>query len=499
MKIARAEIENFQKITVIDITFGDRVTEISGKNGAGKSSVFAALHTCLQQSAMPADPIRHGADTCAIRTHLKGDDDSILLVTKRIREDAKGKVVTDLVLETPEGARYPQAATHLKKLISDHLMDPLKILEMKDDELLEVVKSYAPGFDFAANKRSYDGLFAKRTEVNRDHKREQAAADSIDVLPTAPGEKQDEAALTAELENAAAKNLEIERRRANREKASTRVSELREACVKRTSDSERSVADLNRQIEELKARIVTEEEACLADVTRMNAEAEELRAKLDSAEPLPELTVVSEITAKLNEARRINRLIQDWETQRARKAAHQRDADAYAKQSAELTAKLDALDAEREDAISKANLPVAALGFGDGFVTLNGAPFKQASKAERMRTAFALVVAKQSGDLKFCWISDAALLDDDSRALVEHLAAEFDCQVLLETIKPGSSNAIIIEDGHVKGVEAEPKLTKVAKPAADAANDSPDAPATSTAPKSRKRWTGPGAPTGGAA
>jgi hypothetical protein len=48
-------------------------------------------------------------------------------------------------------------------------------------------------------------------------------------------------------------------------------------------------------------------------------------------------------------------------------------------------------------------------------------------------------------------------------------------------------------------LEPEPKLTKVAKPAADAANDPPDAPAASTAPRTRKRFQGPGAPTGGAA
>lgn len=496
MRLARAEIENFQKITVIDIVFNDRVTEISGKNAAGKSSVFVAIHTCLQQLAMPDDPIRHGTDTCAIRTHLKGDDDSILLVTKRLREDRNGKVVADLVLETPEGARYPQAATHLKQLISDHLLDPLKFLEMKQDEQLAVLKSFVVDFDFAGNKRSYDGLFAKRTEVNRDRKREQAAADSIDVLPTAPGERQDEAALTTELEDAGAKNLEIERRRTNRENAANRVQQLRTECSTSVSKCEKDEAQLRAQIADLEARILAIREALRIECAEKTEEANELQAKLDKAESLPDLVDAATISAKLNEARRLNRLIQDWETQRARKVGHQRDADAYATQSDELTAKLTELEQARQDAIRKAHLPIDGLGFGDDCVTLNGAPFKQASKGERMRTAFALVVAKQAGELKLCWISDASLLDDDNRALVEKLAEEFECQVLLETVKPGSSNAIILEDGHVQGVDLEPKLTAVTRPSSPAASNEPALATDAPAPKQRRRWQGPGASTG---
>lgn len=497
MKIARAEIENFQKITVIDISFNDRVTEVSGNNGVGKSSVFVAVHSTLQSAAMPDDPIRHGSDSFAIRTHLKGDDDSVMIVTKRGRRDRDGKMVYDLVLETPDGARFPQPATHLKKLISDHLLDPLQLLDMTDEQQFDVLRSFVPGFDFAANKRQYDGLFATRTEVSRDRKREQAAADAIDVLSKAPGERADEAALTAELESAGAKNLEIERRRTNREKTADRVAELRAAVEKRISDSAQLVADLRQQIEALNQRITDEGLSRAADVTRLSIEADGLQAKLDGAEPLPDAVDAAAITAKINDARNTNRLIEDWEAQRARKVAHQRDADAYAKHADELTAKLADLEHAKQDAIQKAHLPVSGLGFGDGIITFNDAPFSQASKAERMRTAFALCMAKRP-ELRFCWIQDASLLDEDSWKFIEHLAEEFDAQVLLETVKPNSASAIVLEDGHVKGVEAEPKLTAVAKPAASAANEAPESTgAPAPKPKSRK-WQGPGAPTGGA-
>jgi phosphopantetheinyl transferase (holo-ACP synthase) len=539
MKIARAEVENFQKITVIDISFNDRVTEISGPNGAGKSSTFLAMHATLESAAMPDDPIRHGADSFAIRTHLKGDDDSTLIVTKRGRRDRDGKMVYDLALETPDGARFPQPATHLKKLISDHLLDPLQFLDMSDDQQFNVLRSFVPDFDFAANKRAYDGKFATRTEVNRDQKKAQAAADAIDVLDNAPGEKVDEAGLTAELENAGTKNLEIQQANTNRQSTVERIEQLRadakakldeiadaiqsekESCDEFVSEQRALISEseqqinllraqmdaLEKQITDRRSKVKAREEGlatALANIENsrrseanaLTKEADDLQARIDSAAPIPTPVDAAAITAKLNEARRINRLIEDWEAQRARKAAHQREADAYSKQSDDLTAKLAEIEHAKQEAIQKAHLPVSGVGFGDGFVTFNGAPFNQASKAERMRTAFALCMAKRP-QLRFCWIQDASLLDEDSWKFIEQLAEEFDCQVLLETVRPNSGSAILLEDGHVKGVEAEPKLTAVAKPAVASANDpTPDAP---PAPRTRKRFVGPGAPTDGAA
>lgn len=513
MRLARAQIENFQKITVVDIAIGEGVTEISGKNAAGKSSTFAALHGLFVQLAMPADPIRHGAETCAIRTHLKGDDGSVLLVTKRLREDKAGKVVTDLVLETPDGARFPQPATHLKQLIGDHMLDPLKFLEMDADKQLEVLKSFVPGFDFEANKRLYDGLFAKRTEVNKDQKREQAAADSIIVPAGTPETESNVVDLSAELEAAIAHNNDCATRKTNRENAQARIVELRDSAdldirtiqadaLHIAVKADETVADLEAQIESLKQKIKrTHEETkqSLArnqghyegEAARKRAEADSLEQKIAAAGELKTPHTEEEIAVKrqaIATAQSTNRHVDAAKTKRE----HERKAAGFATDSVKLSTQLDALEEQREDAIQKAALPVQGLGFGNGFVTLNGAPFKQASKGERMRTAFALVVAKQP-ELRLCWISDAALLDDDNRALIEQMAAEFRCQVLLETIKPGSSNAIILEDGHVAGVEPVFSLTAAPSPLSEgpAANE-PEAKPT----KGKRKWQGPGAPNG---
>lgn len=498
MKITRLEAENFKKLTAIDITFGEHVTEISGPNGSGKSSTLDGIYLSLvglDSKTKPKEPIRRGADSCFIRSHYGHDEEGGIIITRRFRKLDDGETVSDISIETPEGARYPSPQTHLNKIISDHLLDPLQFIGMKDEEQFDILRSFVPDFDFSANERLRAGAFAKRTDIGRDQRREQAAADAIEIADKAPGERVDEAALTAELEAAGRKNLETQQRRTNRERAAQRIADLLADAKDRQMRCDETVADLERQIAELQARIENEKSGAALEIETAHKEAEELQAKLDSAEPLPDEVDAAAITAKLNEARRTNRAIEDWEAQRARKLQHQREADRLSAEYDGLTEKITECDQAKQDAIRKATLPVAGLGFGDGYITLNEIPFRQASTAEKLRTAFAISVAKRP-KLRLCWIRDASLLDDNSLAIVEQLAREFDCQVLLETVRANSTNAIVLEDGHVKGVEPKPKN----EPQFELSADAPAA--ATTGRKKRppsKPWTGPGAPKGDAA
>lgn len=519
MKIARAEIENFQKITVVDIEFGDGVTEISGKNGAGKSSVFKALHAALDQRATPADPIRHGADTAVIRIHLDDGNDGLLYVKKRYRNRPDGEVDFDLEISTPDGGIYDKAATLLKKMLGAHLLDPLEFINMKPDAQLEILKRFVPGFDFDANAREYKGVFTRRTTIGQEYEREKGAAEAIRVPDDTPAAIIEVGELSAEVERAVAHNTDIKLRSERRADARKDIAEWRDtaqgiddALPAKITAIENLIAAKQKQIDDeiaaLQAKkealakegieqVESEKVAAVAAAAKYRLKADELEARLTAAGDLPAVIPEEQIQSvreKIANATRLNAQVND----RISRDKHAAAAKALDQRYAECTKKLTEIEKVRQDAIANSRLPIPALGFGDGCITLNGAPFKQASQGEKMRTAVALVAASQSGELRFCWVSDASLLDDDNRALIEQLSQEYDLQTLIETVRPGSSNAIVLEDGHVKGVEAEPKLTKVAKPAADAANDAPDAPATATAPKSRKRWQGPGAAKGDA-
>jgi ABC-type glutathione transport system ATPase component len=234
-------------------------------------------------------------------------------------------------------------------------------------------------------------------------------------------------------------------------------------------------ADLRRQADEYDSRATAREQ-----------EAASMQKQYDEAEPLPETVKTEELVAKLETARADNKRLEDWERQRALKQQHGRKADEHAKEYDELTDRIAQHKAEREDAIRKAQLPVDGLGFGEGYITWNGVRFKQASTGQQLRAAFAIAVAKRP-KLRLFWIRNASLLDTNTRRICDELAKEFGCQVIYETVAPTSDNAILLEDGHLKGVEppseeeAPPVFELSAEPAAKKKG-------------ARRTWQGPGAP-----
>lgn len=469
MKLIRLEVSQFKKLTAIDITFGDHVTEISGPNGAGKSSAIDAIAATLEgMSSAPKDPIHLGAEQCFVRSTLRGDDGAGLIVTRRFRRDPKGKVVSDLTLTTPEGARYPAPQEHLNKIISDHMLDPLLFTQMDDKAQFDALRAYVADFDFEAHDKACAAARERRTELGRDLKIAQGAAAAIDVSDTPPAERIDEAALTAELRAAGDFNLDLQRRRTNREQATERVAELRKKAANEaalvSANSDAAVQRVNQRVAELEAQIKALRDGLAAELVEIRtrhesaaaaatAEADSIQQRLDGADALPPAKDAAAIEAALTAARIGNKALDEWENARQQKQTHTAVAEKLSAEVEALTADLAELEQKKKAAIAKAHLPVDGLGFGEGFITLNGVRFSQASTAEKYRTAFAICVAKRP-KLPLCWIRDASLLDDSSLAIVRKLAADFDCQVILETVRPTSDNAIQLVDGRVEQAEA---------------------------------------------
>ncbi|RLA39734.1 MAG: hypothetical protein DRR06_18630, partial [Gammaproteobacteria bacterium] len=119
------------------------------------------------------------------------------------------------------------------------------------------------------------------------------------------------------------------------------------------------------------------------------------------------------------------------------------------KESGALSAKLKAIDKAKAAAISSAEYPVDGLGFdGDGYLTLAGVPFDQASSAEQLRVSVAMGLALNP-ELRVLLVRDGSLLDEDSLRMVAEMAAEADAQVWVERVEEDDHVGVLIEDGRV--------------------------------------------------
>ena len=70
MKILRFQAENYKKLSVVEITPEGNVVIISGKNGAGKSSVLDGIESALCGGKMPKKPIKDGEVRAKVLTEI---------------------------------------------------------------------------------------------------------------------------------------------------------------------------------------------------------------------------------------------------------------------------------------------------------------------------------------------------------------------------------------------------------------------------------------------
>lgn len=466
-RLTHLEVENFMKLTLVDFPIKRGVTEISGKNKAGKTSTLNALAVFLDGlKVAPSEPINSNADRSRIRGRI-GEMD----VIRYIDTTKGGKYVTKLQFQPIDGKPYPATQAQLYDLIGEHSLDPVDFLKLDSKGLFKAFQVFVPGFDFAQALVDHKADYDRRTEVNRVATESRAAASLIVVPPGTADESIDEGGLVKKLQEAGTENARTVQRKANRDAHAAKASRLRESAKQlesNRSDTETTirqtaadtVADLRRQIAALEeriaqttanaeTRILNDRKATQDAIAANNKEADELEAQLASAGPLPEIIDTALLTEQINKARATNEAIK----RKAERAKHLATAEKYEAESKALTVSIEARKAAQRQAIADAKLPIAGLDFSDGEVRLNGQPFEQASMAEKLTVALAYTV-KRNPELRLAWIRDASLLDDEAFACVERLAEEFDCDVLLETVRPIGKNAVVLEDGRVKSLPA---------------------------------------------
>lgn len=425
-RIVRLEAENLKRLVAVEVSPDGNLIEVTGKNGQGKSSLLDAIFYALAgTSEIPATPIRKGEQSA--RVHL---DLGAIKVTRKFAAKEDGGYTTSLVVENEDKARYSSPQSILDALIGELAFDPLEFTRMKPREQFEALRRFVPGFDFDAAAKERQRLFDERTVVNRRVKDLKSQIAGISVPDDTPSEEIDVSALADELQKVGEHNADIEVRKANRERAAEEAVRLRAEA----DSLDQQAADYRRLAEEAEAKA-----AELRDKATVNDK------RLAEAGPLPEPKDPSEIRAKIERANGINARVRD----KRRRDDLIAQAESAEKESNALTAAIEKSDAEKAAAIASAKMPVDGIGFADGYVTLGGLPFEQASSAEQLRASIAIAIAANPR-LRVLIVKDGALLDEESMKIVAEMAEKNDVQVWVESVQSGRANAIVIEDGRIR-------------------------------------------------
>jgi DNA repair exonuclease SbcCD ATPase subunit len=479
MKIINLVASNVKRLLAVDITPQGNVVVIGGKNGAGKSSCLDAIEYALGGDPSAKMPVRRGEEKARIVLDL-GD-----LIVKRTFTAAGG---TSLVVTNADGVKQMSPQGILDKLVGKLTFDPLNFARQKPQQQAETMRALV-GLDFAALDVAREKLFDERTAVNRHVKNLEA---QLSAMPKydAPAEEVSGTDILTEQQKASDINAANKALR----DAYTTVKDLISGCNDDIDFHKSEVAAAQVEIDRWTAvrnKATQNLDAAGKQFANLESSADKAHKAAEAATDIDlekfktKLAIVEETNRKVRSNVQRSDLV-------AALKKHSEDAE-------KMTSRLEKMDSDKRAATTNAKYPVPGLLFdASGGITLNGIPFEQCSAAEQLKVSIAVGFALNP-KLRVLLVRDGSLLDEDSMNVLVAMAKEADAQVWIERVETDAHTSVVIEDGHVQGVEP-PEISgasesdTVAQPPGSEARDDKQSAGVGTLPKEKCDLPAPSKP-----
>jgi energy-coupling factor transporter ATP-binding protein EcfA2 len=429
MRILKLQITDVKRITAAHIEPNGGMVVLTGKNGAGKTSVLDAIQMTLGGGdAIPPKPIREGATKGRVEMDL-GD----VVVTRTFTESGGGSLKIDAKVDETTRAAIKSPQTWLNERIGKLSFDPLAFMRQDAKSQGETLRRLV-GLDTATLDAQRKAAYDERTILNRQVRDAEGALVTMPTYPDAPPAHVSAEDIQREIEKARVTNAEADKALRNAGTWSENVHRAQEEHTRALTEVTRLeglLTEARNTVDSKATFLATCQSQCAAA-----EKAAQSMARIDEAPLLTRLTEVGTINLHVS--------------------ANNAHADAAAKvetlraQATDLTTGIDYIDSQKAQLLSAVPFPIEGLSFdADGGVTFRGLPLCQASGAEQVRVSMAVALA-MNPKLQLVLIRDASLLDTESRALVAEMAEQADAQVWLEVVDDGDPGSILIEDGTVR-------------------------------------------------
>ncbi len=422
MKASKIKISNILGIESLEINPGS-ITEITGGNGAGKSSVIEAIKTVLN-GAHDATLLRNGSDEGEVVLVL----DQNLEITKRI-----GKEKSTIEMRDGHG-KLSGPVGRIKDLIDALSVNPVEFLIASEKDRLKLLLEAMPMevnkdkmsvllgvcegrvFDLSGHaceviEQARKAVFDERTTVNRIAKEKRAAASQFrDTIPTFD-ETLDAESLQAELSELDGK--------------------MDEAIIgiKTNAGALKSqIKDLNRKMSDLQHQLHNEE-------SRVGNENQKIRASFDLRR--------GELNAKLREARQAEQLKAKADQTRDTIKSMISKAAEVDKESARLTVVIEELDAYKSELLS--DLPIKGVEVKDGEIVVDGVLFDRLNTAKQITLSVELARLR-ARELGLVCVDGAERLDKKTYKEFCKQAAASGMQLIVTKVGEGAMSVTVNEE-----------------------------------------------------
>ncbi|MCL4415261.1 MAG: AAA family ATPase [Actinobacteria bacterium] len=414
MKIIKLKSENVKKLKAIEINFEDGITILSGKNGAGKSSVIDSIWFTLSGKDSlknTTKPIREGQKD-AISTVNLGD----YIVTRNWTAND----TSYLKVENKDGAKFPSPQALLDRLIGDLSFDPLEFARLDAKAQKQTLLKLLNIEDkLQVLEDGYKEIFDERTLTGRDWKAAKAQLEGMKKPDEKlPGKEIDIPSISLELKKATEHNDEI-----------WKLEEQLKASKENEAQISNNIAELEKELKKYKESLKNIQN----EVSGIESEIKS-RTKINT----------ETISKKWGEAMAINDKIKDARLYFAKKS----DVEKLEAEGKAKTAELEKIKAEIQSLVTSSKMPIDGLAVDEDGVIFNDIPFAQLSSAEQLKVSLSIAMA-MNPTLKDIFIRDGSLLDSSSKEVIKQLATEKGYDIIIEQVDETGKVGIYIEDGEV--------------------------------------------------
>lgn len=415
IKINKLEIENVKRVKAVKMEpTANGLTIIGGNNGQGKTSVLDSIAWALGGNKFkPSQAQREGS---AIPPNLH------IVMSNGLIVERKGKN-SDLKVIDPDGNKAGQNL--LDSFIDELALNLPKFMQQSSREkastLLQII---GVGEQLVLLEKEEQDTYNRRHAIGQIADQKEKFAKEQEYYPEAPKDLVSASDLIKEQQEILARNGENQRKRENLVK----IQLLYEEATK-------NVERLKLELSEAETKLAS----VIQDLVTANKSVENLVDE-STAELEKSITEIDEINRKV----RAN----------LDKDKAEEDARGYRAEYEELTEALTEVRKRKAALLDNADLPLPGLSVEDGELIYNGFKWDNMSGSDQLKVATA-IVRKLNSNCGFVLLDKLEQMDQESlKEFGDWLEAE-GLQAIATRVSTGEECSIIIEDGYVKGAEAE--------------------------------------------
>lgn len=477
MKISKLQIENLYGIEQLELD--GKSVELTGTNGAGKSSVLDSIRLALTNNSKRKYIVKSGEKEGRVLVKL---DDGITIDRKKRTDKSDYKSIKD-----ENGNEINSPETFLKDIFTPLQLEPVEFLDMSEQEqnriLLNLIEFDKDKTEFIKEKfgelpswvnysnsileilneiqSKEGGYYQNREEINRNIKSGLAIIKDIakDIPENYDAEKWENYTLSdkyTELNKMKDYNEKIERSityknnydntvKGFKGELDTKLNTINTLKQEKKRTLENSILELENKISLLKKDLENLDNEFLIDENKAKAEYEQEIAKLSenikiandwaskekqNTETLEnELKIAEEMKGHLNE---YNRMVE-----------MQGKVDKLNIQSEELTRKIELARNLPGEILKEAKIPVKNLTVENGIPLVNGLPVNGLSEGEKLDLCIDITLAKENS-LKLILIDGIERMSDINKQKIYEKCKQSGVQVI-STRTTNENSLTIIE------------------------------------------------------